>query len=157
MANFLNGNDLQLFKDGSALALVTNTSFSMAADTEQITTKDSGHSPKTLSNGYTWTITSDSLIPKNLGSIIELRNALAHGTELDVIFGTVTEDTSKGLTTEGGDQTKWTSGTTIADGKAIITQLDINGEAGSNGTYTVTLQGSGAITDIPAETPTPGE
>lgn len=157
MANFLNGNDLQLFKGGSALAYVTNTSFSMSADTEQITTKDTGHAPKTLTNGYTWTITSDSLVPKGLGAILELRNALAHGTELQVIFGTVTEDTSKGLTTEGGDQSGWTSGTPIATGKAIVTQLDINGEAGSNGTYTVTLQGSGAITDIPAETPTPGE
>lgn len=146
--NWLNGNDLMLLSDDVVLAYVTNTSFSMSATTEEVTTKDTGWSPKQISNGYTWQITSDALVPADLSALATLRDALANGTELDIVFTKVSQNTSKGLTNEGGDQSEWTEGTSFASGKGIVAQLDINAEAGSNATYTVQINGSGAISEI---------
>lgn len=155
--NWLNGNDLMLLLSNDiVLAYVTNTAFSLSATTEEITTKDSGWSPKQISNGYTWQITSDALVPADLSALATLRDALANGTELDIVFTKVSQNTSKGLTREGGDQTEWTSGTSFASGKGIVAQLDINAEAGSNATYTVQINGSGAISEIAVENGTSG-
>lgn len=145
---FLHGNDLMLFlvgENSTVLGYCTSNTFSITRSTEEVSTKDHGHSPAIVSNGYTWEATTDNLCLYS--DIVSLRNQFGDDKPVDIIFGRVA-NTKKGLTREGGDTAGWASSEAFATGKAILDNLQITADAGSSANYSCTFRGSGTIQEI---------
>lgn len=153
--NYTHGNALMLFIDGSAKAFATSHTFSMNQQTNEISTKDHGEAAAVLGNGYTWEVTTENLFTNDAES---LRDACANRKLVSVVFGTPKNYNSKGLSTaqaEGADTSGLPSAweapsTAFASGSGLVTSFTVNANAGENATYSATITGSGALTNISA-------
>lgn len=158
MANsIIHGNSLMLFVGGDALAYATSHTFSMNLETNQISTKDHGESPATIGQSVTWEITTENLYTTQDAN--KLRDAMISKQDVIVVFGRPTGYDTKGTDesiSEGGkglegvgagNISTWAPNASdmFAAGRAKITSLSINANAGENATYSATLQGSGAF------------
>lgn len=146
-AQVVKGSDLMLF-DGTtqkAFAFATNHSLEISGDVMETSSKDSG---KWKSNQVTklgWTITSDNLYSEeDYDSLVEKMIARS---EFDVIFAIAGNADSDAGMPEGGWTPKPNSG---YKGKAVITSISVSAQDGQNATYSVNLQGTGALTKIVA-------
>lgn len=155
MANYTHGNELMLFVGGQALAFATSHTFSMNQQTNEISTKDHGEAAAVLGNGYTWEATTENLFTSDAAT---LRDACANRTLVTVVLGTPANYNAKGLSTaqaEGAETTglpsAWSAPTTaFASGSGLVTSFTVNANAGENATYSATITGSGALTNITA-------
>lgn len=148
------GNDLMLFikKDGAykSVAFATNHTLSLTTETEDIQSKDSGYDGAVMAKKVSWEIQSENLYIesefKNL-----LSTMLGSNKYLDVVWGGAVGDVEHGITatdeTPATDKnfTPATSGTYY--GKALISSLTLNTNAGENATYSITLTGSGTFNE----------
>lgn len=156
MADYVHGNNLMLFLDGDALAFATSHTFSMNQQTSEISTKDHGEAAAVLGNGYTWEVTTENLY--TTANAETIRDAVANRTLVSVVFGSPRNYSAKGLASaqaEGADTTglptEWEApGSGFAMGSGLITSFTVNANAGENATYSATITGSGALTNISA-------
>ena len=154
MADYVHGNNLMLFLDGEALAFATSHTFSMNQQTSEISTKDHGEAAAVLGNGYTWEVTTENLYTADNAATI--RDAVANRTLVSVVFGSPSNYNAKGLASaqaEDADTTglpeSWTEPSAgFAMGSGLITSFTVNANAGENATYSATITGSGALTNI---------
>ena len=154
-----------MFVGGNALAYATSHTFSMNLETDKISTKDNGESPATIGQSVTWEITTENLYTTQDAG--KLRDAMLSKQDVIVVFGRPTgydtieqgesiSEGAKGLAGVGaGSITGWSPNANdmFAAGRAKITSLSINANAGENATFSATLQGSGAFstTTIPTD------
>lgn len=156
------GNDLMLFiKQGSAyksLAFATNHTLTISTESDSISTKDHGYNQAVLPKSVSWEISSENLYIESDCELI-MQTLLSGSKYVDVALGRA-EDISLEVTTEtgfaGGEETvagtgdnkkTWTAYTDadskVYYGKALISNLTLNMQAGENATYSITLTGSG--------------
>jgi len=132
-----NGTDLVLSVDtsggGSATLLGASTSCSVnySLDTFETTNKDSSHVKAYLPAAHGWTMdceafytTEEANAPDNLMSALQSR------TQIDVEFNQASDETA---------DTKYT-------GKAYITSCALSAPNEDAATYSISLQGTGALT-----------
>lgn len=151
MANsIIKGRDLMLFdNDGHSYAYATNHTFSMTAETSDISTKDHGVWGASEVSKYTWEITSENLYTTE--DYDKLFNLMVAGQAVTVRFGLKATPSNPTLTPAEGGTTLpyWTSGSSYYEGKVIITSLVTNANNGENATYSITLTGVGSIKKTP--------
>lgn len=147
MGNIIKGDELMLFKGGSALAYATSHTFSITGNTLDIANKDMGFWGASEVGNLTWEITSENLYTEN--DFDSLFTSMVNKTPLTVVFSRAGNYDVNGLASEGGTVNAWTSEGGYT-GKAIITSLSVNANTGENATYSVTLTGKGAITKVSA-------
>ncbi|MBN2744522.1 MAG: hypothetical protein JXR39_11575 [Marinilabiliaceae bacterium] len=112
----------------------TSNSFSISAETKDSITKDDVGAKRKVVTGYSWEAGVEGLVTiKDTGETAILdRNDLIEmvksGTEIDVVYGPAG------------------SGAKVQKGKAVITAWSESTDSESEGTYSVTLGGTSALT-----------
>lgn len=144
--NIIKGRDLMLFdNDGHSYAYATNHTFTMTAETSDISTKDHGVWGAAEISKYSWEITSENLYTTE--DYDKLFTAMTAGNAITIRFGLKTPSADPAITPADGNSALpyWTSQNSFYQGKALITSLVANANNGENATYSITLTGVGAI------------
>lgn len=142
----IKGRDLMLFNnDGHSYAYATNHTFSMNADTSDISTKDHGVWGASEVSRFAWEITSENLYTTE--DYDSLFSSMMSGNPITVRFGLKSTPSNPALTPADGNVTLpyWTSQSSFYQGQALITSLVVNANNGENATYSITLTGVGSI------------
>ena len=144
MANVILGTDLMLFKANKALAVATSCKLTINANAMETSSKDSGKWTSKKAGKLSWNASSDNLF--TIADYTELVDAMISRTEVDLQFSTVSNsDANNDIPSDG-----WKANTDGYSGKAIITSIDVNAPDGENATYTVSFEGTGALTAVTA-------
>lgn len=147
-ANVINGTDLCLFITSGAtkrcIALATSCKISTSMATKQISSKDStGNWEEFIPGRLSWTIDSDNLFTQDAALSAQTYDTLSDAwiarTLLTVTIGQVTTS-SMGYVQTLGTSNKALSGT------VYITKLDLNAPNDDSATFSVSFQGTGALT-----------
>ena len=144
--NIIKGRDLMLFNnDGHSYAYATNHTFTMTAETSDISSKDHGVWGASEISRYTWEITSENLYTAE--DYDDLFTTMTAGNPIIVRFGLKNTPSDPTLNPADGNTALpyWTSQDSFYQGKAIITSLVANANNGENATYSITLTGVGSI------------
>ena len=148
MNQTIKGKDLMVFIGGKSIALATNHTLDITANTTDTTTKDDlGKFTNTEVSTIAWSLSSENLVSltgsdgKNTIDIIDL--ALAGG-KVDVVFS-LSKPLGEAVPT-GGFIPTTTVGDVTYSGQAVITSVNVNAQNGEKATYTVQLAGAGALT-----------
>ncbi|MCR8874890.1 phage tail protein [Phocaeicola barnesiae] len=147
MAQIVRGSDLMLF-DGTtnkAFAFATNHTLELSGDVLETSSKDSGKWKSNQITKLSWTITSENLYSEE--DYDDLVEKMIARDEFDVIFAIAGNADSDAGVPEGGWTPKANSG---YKGKAVITSISVSAQDGQNATYSVNLQGTGALEKITA-------
>ena len=128
MANkILRGNDLMIFKDTTgagtaykALAFSTSCQLSLTGNTLETSSKDGGKWTSKAVSKLSWSLTTDNLY--SVEDFNALVNSWISREELTVAFAVCTNA-----------------------GKVVITSITANAPDNDNATYSVTLEGTGAL------------
>lgn len=126
------------------VALSTNCTISLTANTADSATKDDGIFAASDVSGISWEISNESLHTVETRSIDwtydTLFDKMVAGSPVDVCFGVPSNANTTGIPNVG-----WTSPGTYT-GKAIISSLELNGPVDGNATVSISLTGYGALT-----------
>lgn len=145
------GSDIMLFVGNStngykSIAHGTSHSLSISADTEEISTKDTGIYGMTEVNRLNWEIQADHMYTND--GYNTFFTAMTAMDPITVVFGLKADAEIAGtpadvnITSDGN----WNANTSyVYSGQAIITSLDWNADAGSKSTVSVSLAGQGSI------------
>ena len=145
MGNIIKGDELMVFKDGSALAYATSHTLSITGNTIDIASKDNGYWGASEIGNITWEMTTENLYTES--DYDELFTAMVNKTPVTLVFAKAGNYDVNGLKGEGGSVDAWTS-TGGYTGTAVITSLTVNANTGENATYSATFTGKGAITKV---------
>lgn len=152
MANkIIKGKDLMLFdKDGHSYAFATNHTFTINAETTDISSKDHGAWGASEVSRYTWEISSENLYTAD--AYDAMFDAMIAGVPITSRFGLKQDPVDPTKTVADGDTSLpyWTSQNSYYQGSVLITSLVANANNGENATYSVTLTGTGAIKKVAA-------
>lgn len=138
----IKGDELMLFKGGSALAYATSHTLTITGNTVDISSKDHGYWGASEVGNITWEVTTENLYTEN--DYDALFDAMIAKTPVTIVFAKASNYNANGLATEGGSVSAWTSGAGYT-GQAIITSLTANANTGENATYSATFTGKGAL------------
>lgn len=156
--NIIKGRDLMLFNnDGHAYAFATNHTFTMTAETTDISTKDHGVWGASEVSRYSWEITSENLY--TVEDYDSLFTSMIGGAPINVRFGLKENPSDPTQNPADGSYVPghWVSQSSYYQGKAIITSLVANANNGDNATYSLTLTGVGSISKVAPQEPAQGE
>lgn len=153
-AKYLNGKDLMIFIDGKTVALSKTCKMSISGDTLDTDNKDDGIWKSTDIASMSWQVTSDAVASMDdtaTNSMVydQLFDKMVAHQPIDIIVGVPTNiaDGTNGIPEAG-----WTAPSNDGyTGKAVITALDLQADKGSAGSISITLDGYGALTKLPAE------
>jgi len=137
------GGDMMLFvTTGLPIAFSTDAKLSIKLAVREISSKDSGNWVERKSGRLDWNASSSALYTEVLTgtatttSIDELYALMIARTAITVVFGAATG--LAGAQTNDATKKKYT-------GTAIITALDVNAPNDDTTTYTIALEGTGAL------------
>ena len=141
MANeIINGSDLMVFIGGKSIAYATSHSLTISAETNDVTSKDSGNgdwSSATVKK-FSWECSTENLYSKEAYS--QLYTAMIAKSPVTLVI-----DLKEGETLPEQGWLPVTSGTGYT-GSAIITSLEMSAPDGDNATFSATFTGTGALT-----------
>ena len=146
VTQIVKGRDLMLFDNsGHSYAYATNHTFTITAETTDISSKDHGIWGASEVSRYTWEITSENLYTTEAYN--QFFDQMMIGSKMKVRFGLKTEQTDLTKNVADGDVTLpyWTSRDVFYEGDVIITSLSANAANGDNATFSITLTGTGAV------------
>ena len=121
---FEKGNDIKVSVGATLIGGQQNCSINRETETSDVTTKDSGVWSEAEAIGLSWSVDLDGLVVVGDAGLKALETAWENLQQVDVKYGTSTNYKS---------------------GKAIITSLSSNSANKEKTTYSVSLQGVGAL------------
>lgn len=135
----LDGTDLILSIGGKALGFSTGCKVSTSAETGERVTKEAsgGKWKESFVKSFSEQITADGVVltdgTDDVPSYDQLKDSMLKGEPIEAAYSLRDGDNRTGKA-EGGYK-----------GKFLITSLDLDGQAGDDAKYSVTLQNSGAV------------
>jgi predicted secreted protein len=131
------GDKLFLFVDETPIAFSTSASLEVTANTIETSNKMSGKWTSVLAGQSSFTVSTEALYTNKTGhtSFDALMKKMLAQNAIDFVFGTATDETfelSKGM----------------YKGKAFITSLSLNSDNGAVASCSITLTGSGALSEV---------
>ena len=157
MADIIKGDELMIFKGGSAMAYATSHTLTINGNTTDISSKDHGFWGASEIGNITWEATTENLYTEN--DYDALFDAMLNKSEIEIVFGYASNYDPNGLkpadSTDASDTrpTAWTPASNKGyKGKAIITNLVANANTGENATFSATFTGRGAIMKLTSGT-----
>lgn len=160
MKNYM-GEELQLWIGTGAtahtLACATSLSVNVNADTIDISCKDTGKFGASRAGKINWDLSTDCLFVTedaetgHTSNYSEMMDALINGTPLLATWSTVSNYQTANVA--GGDadghvfnkETKATDAKDLYYGYVVLTSVSLTADNGSLSTYSVSMQGNGAI------------
>ncbi len=142
MKSVLDGTDLILSMGGAALGFSTGCKVSTTTETGERVTKEasSGKWKEKFVKSFSESITADGCVLTDGDSEIptydQLKDMMLAGTPIEASYSLREGDKRTGKT-EGGYK-----------GKYIITSLELDGQAGDDAKYSVSLENSGKVEKI---------
>ena len=127
---FEKGNDIKVSVGATLIGGQQNCSINRETETSDVTTKDSGIWSEAEAIGLSWSVDLDGLVVVGDAGLKALETAWENLQQVDVKYGTSTNYKS---------------------GKAIITSLSSNSANKEKTTYSVSLQGVGALSKTEEE------
>ena len=127
---FEKGNDIKVSVGATLIGGQQNCSINRETETSDVTTKDSGVWSEAEAIGLSWSVDLDGLVVVGDEGLKALETAWENLQQVDVKYGTSTNYKS---------------------GKAIITSLSSNSANKEKTTYSVSLQGVGALSKTEEE------
>ena len=127
---FEKGNDIKVSVGSTLIGGQQNCSINRETETSDTTTKDSGVWSEAEAIGLSWSVDLDGLVVVGDEGLKALETAWENLQQVDVKYGTSTNYKS---------------------GKAIITSLSSNSANKEKTTYSVSLQGVGALSKTEEE------
>ena len=121
---FEKGNDIKVSVGATLIGGQQNCSINRETETSDVTTKDSGVWSEAEAIGLSWSVDLDGLVVVGDAGLKALETAWENLQQVDVKYGTSTNYKS---------------------GRAIITSLSSNSASKEKTTYSVSLQGVGAL------------
>ena len=145
----IKGQDMMLFLETKSIAYATNHTLEITGETQDTSNKDEG-SGDWSSNEVSilsWSATSDNLysVDGEGDNFEDLFDLMVAKTPINAVFAKKSQSSSVVDVPTGG----WTASTTGYQGKCVITSLSLNAPNGEYATYTVNLQGVGALQKRP--------
>ena len=122
---FEQGNSIKVTVGSTLIGGQQGCSLNMETETSETTTKDSGVWSESEAVGLSWSVDCDGLVVVDDEGLEALEEAWENLQQVDVKYG---------------------SSTKYKTGKAIITSLSANSASKEKTTYSVSLQGVGALT-----------
>jgi len=142
-ANVINGTDLCLFittgGTKKCIALASTCKISTSMSTRKIASKDSGVWEESAVGRMSWSCDSDSLFTQDVLS------GFTYDNLFDLVITRTPIVVSFGMVTTSGMGYPQTLGSKFLSGTALITKLDLNAKDNDNSSFTVTLEGTGAL------------
>ena len=141
------GEKIQVFLSGETLACATSCSVNLSSDEIDVSCKDTAGFASTIPGKLSWTITSNNLFVT--GDYTKLVDAMINKTVLTVCFATVANfDSATEADADGHrvPQGGWTSANDLYEGKCTVSSIELTADNGAVATYSVTLNGHGALT-----------
>ena len=140
---YIKGGDLMLFeKSGStysAFGFAKSHSLQIDADSLEVSSKDSGKWKEFLTTKLSWSINAEHLyVESDYDAIMQKMIARE---PVDVLFAIATNSNDE----DGKPAEGWTAGSGYK-GSAVITSVSVNANDGEIASYSITLQGSSALT-----------
>ncbi len=143
------GKKAMVLVDGEAIALTTGHKVTISANIIEQRTKDDGNRPSAQPDGYTWGMSSDSIVGTNENvtkeqSVVELIRAWLAMRKVTVVTDAVVPTTGSvpnGGWAAAGDSSKFP----IASGEAYIESLSISAGATGFATASVSFKGQGDL------------
>lgn len=157
-ANVINGTDLCLFiTTGSTkkcIALATTCKIGVTMSTRKIASKDSGIWEDSAVGRMSWTCDSDQLFTQDFSGVSQTgttantaNSGFTYDSLMDLMIARTPIVITVGAVTTSGMGYQQTLGTgRNLTGTALITKLDLNAKDNDNATYTITMEGTGALT-----------
>lgn len=141
-AKKVKGKDLMAFVNDKAIALATNHTLKLTAETGDSSTKDSGDWGDEEITKMTWEATSENLCSADEGanSYEQMLDLMLAREPVEVKVGIPTNATNDEVP-EGG----WTVPQKYYGGTALITDIQLNAQNGDNATMSITLAGKGQL------------
>ena len=121
---FEKGNDIKVSVGATLIGGQQNCSINRETETSDVTTKDSGVWSEAEAIGLSWSVDLDGLVVVGDAGLKALKTAWRNLQQVDVKYGTASNYES---------------------GRAIITSLSSNSPSKEKTTYSVSLQGVGAL------------
>ena len=140
---YIKGGDLMLFeKSGStysAFGFAKSHSLQIDADSLEVSSKDSGKWKEFLTTKLSWSINAEHLyVESDYDAIMQKMIARE---PIDVLFAIATNSNDE----DGKPAEGWQAGSGYK-GSAVITSVSVNANDGEVASYSITLQGSSALT-----------
>lgn len=149
MANTcLKGRELMLFDaQKKALAFATSHTFSLNAETGDISSKDHGIWGASEVTKITWEITTENLY--TMENYSDLVGKMIKAEPIDIYFGVATP---KEVLPSEATGTPWEldESKTHFKGKVVITAMSANANNGENATYSATFTGASVLNQVTA-------
>jgi predicted secreted protein len=157
MANYndiIDGSDLMMFYNGKSISFATSHQLTLTGTTLDVSTKDHGTWGSKKIGKLSWSITSDNLFM--LQPFKLFTGLWMDKNPITVVCACKAEPDANPdyygvVTPTNGWSPLSNSGYT---GKAIITNITVNAKDGESATYSITLEGTGALTPY-VSTPPP--
>ena len=127
---FEKGNDIKISVGATLIGGQQNCSINRETETSDVTTKDSGVWSEAEAIGLSWSVDLDGLVVVGDAGLKALETAWENLQQVDVKYGTASNYES---------------------GRAIITSLSSNSPSKEKTTYSVSLQGVGALSKTEEE------
>ena len=143
------GKDLMLFTSGVSIAMATNTTLDLSCETKDVSSKDHGDWLAYQAGKLGWNMKSDNLY--TTASYDALMALAIARTPIAVVFttsGNTGADDGTGVVVPAGGWTPTAS--SGYSGNAIITSVSANAPDGDKATFSITLQGTGALSPAAA-------
>lgn len=137
------GKDLMLFAGGKAIALATSCKIGMSAETIDTQSKDSGIWNEKDIKKLGWNCSSENLFSADTDA-----NSNTYDTLFAMMVARQPIDIAFGIPTNKADElpsTGWTLPAAPYKGKALITSLELNAPDGDKATFSMNLDGTGAL------------
>ena len=133
------GTDLMLFVDNVALGAATSCKLAISANALETSSKDNGKWTSKQASKLSWNCSSENLfIMEDYSKLVDTMIAR---TPVTIHFSTVSNADSD----TGVPETGWAKADNGYYGQAIITSIDATANDGDNATYSVSLEGTGAL------------
>lgn len=139
----IKGDDLMLFYNSKSLAYATAHTLTITGEATDTSSKDHGMWAGNKVNKINWEITSENLYTET--DFNTLFTAMTNGTKIQVVFGLCGSHTEEEelMYDHHVDASK-----VNYSGYVYITNLTANANTGENATYSVTLTGTGKLTQV---------
>ena len=139
MANtgIIQGQDLVVYVDGSAVAHSTNCVFTPSVEVRDRVSKDTGKYKTKVAGLIDWEVSADGLACYGSGNYFALYTKMLLRAEVDIKFaGRSAGDGTENYTAEADDDYFYS-------GHALITALPLTAPNNADATFSITLAGTG--------------